>query len=84
MWKHCPGIDNPADLPSRGAKLSMLIDDPLWLNGPKWLCDINPTEDSGLPPENSALEECMLEMRNKERLQFKEHTICYLPLSLIL
>ena len=57
VWKHCPGIDNPADLPSRGAELSM-IDDPLWLNGPKWLCNINPTEDSELPPENALLEEC--------------------------
>ena len=49
----------------------MLIDDPLWLNGPKWLCGINPTEDCESPPENAVLEECMLEMRNKERLQFK-------------
>ena len=71
VWKHCPGIDNPADLPSRGAELSMLIDDPLWLNGPKWLCGINPTEDCELPPENAVLEECVLEMRNKERLQVK-------------
>ena len=66
VWKHCRGIDNPADLPFRGAELSMLIDDPLWLNGPKWLCDINPTEDCASPPENAVLEECMLEMRNKE------------------
>ena len=59
MWKHCSGIDNPADLPSRGAEFSMLIDDPLWLNGSKWLCDINPTEDCELPPETAVLEECM-------------------------
>ena len=35
VWKHCPGIDNPAHLPSRGAEPSMLNGDPLWLNGPK-------------------------------------------------
>lgn len=66
VWKHCPGIQNPADLPSRGAELSMLSDDPLWLNGPRWLCDVNPTEDCESPLENSVLEECMLEMKIKE------------------
>ena len=84
VWKHCPGIDNPADLPSRGAKLSKLMDDPPWLNGPKWLCNINPTEDCGLPPENSVLEECMLEMRTRSDCSSREHTIYYQPLALIL
>ena len=35
-WRHCPGSDNPADLPSRGAAVSALKRD-LWIRGPEWL-----------------------------------------------
>ena len=35
-WKHCPGVDNPADLPSRGAAVSVVTQD-LWIRGPEWL-----------------------------------------------
>jgi hypothetical protein len=31
--KHCPGIQNPADLASRG----VLVNSQLWWNGPEWL-----------------------------------------------
>lgn len=36
-WSHCPGIENPADLGSRGIPASKLQEDPLWWVGPKWL-----------------------------------------------
>jgi hypothetical protein len=32
-----PGIDNPADLPSRGIVPQQLVDSQLWWNGPTWL-----------------------------------------------
>ena len=37
LWKHCPGRENPADIPSRGLGALALADTPLWLNGPDWL-----------------------------------------------
>ena len=36
-WRHCPGIDNPADLASRGATAEALINSKLWWEGPPWL-----------------------------------------------
>ena len=36
-WQHCPGRENPADIPSRGLSASGLSESQLWLNGPKWL-----------------------------------------------
>ena len=36
-WNHCPGKDNPADIPSRGCKARDLDNNLLWWNGPAWL-----------------------------------------------
>lgn len=36
-WYYCPGIENPADLASRGANVSELRDNSTWFEGPKWL-----------------------------------------------
>lgn len=49
-WRHCPGKDNPADLPSRGVDLSVIVSDPLWLKGPSFLCD-TPIDDNLLMEE---------------------------------
>ncbi|XP_071042396.1 uncharacterized protein [Parasteatoda tepidariorum] len=36
-WFHCPGIDNPADLISRGASMRILKNSDIWWKGPHWL-----------------------------------------------
>ena len=72
-WRHCPGKDNPADLPSRGTDLSTLVSNPLWLNGPTWLGDMPSLEsDSSAEVEEVHLRECMLELKVKHRPQFQE------------
>ena len=35
-WLHCPGVENPADIASRGASLVKLLESS-WFSGPKWL-----------------------------------------------
>jgi len=38
-WKHCPGVQNPADLASREAPAPALVSSQLWWYGPEWLSE---------------------------------------------
>ena len=69
-WRHCPGKDNPADLPSRRVDLSVIISDPLWLKGPDFLCD-SPIDDN-LTLEEAVFNECVSELKAKDRPQLQE------------
>ena len=35
-WRHCPGQENPADLPTRGVSVKELKRT-MWFNGPPWM-----------------------------------------------
>ena len=61
-WYHCPGVDNPADLPSRGVKASDLAKSELWINGPEWLGTVIESEPSTEMPT-----ECCVELKVKDR-----------------
>lgn len=41
LWRHVSGIDNPADLVTRGQHLEALIHSSLWWDGPEFLRDPN-------------------------------------------
>ena len=59
-WEHCPGKDNPADLPSRGITPTELAGSKLWRYGPNWLIHKQPHE------EEDAIEmpdECLREIK---------------------
>lgn len=38
QWRHVRSVDNPADIASRGAMPSELINNKMWFHGPEWLC----------------------------------------------
>jgi len=56
-WKHCPRIENPADIPLRGIISTELASCKLWRYGPDWLVEKNQKFDYNM------LEECLKEMR---------------------
>ena len=64
LWRHCPGKENPADIPSRGASPQELDESTLWCQGTGWLA--LPVADSG-DSELTMPEECLLEMKAKDR-----------------
>ena len=63
FWMHCSGKTNPADIPSRGLSLLELSVNILWRDGPGWIREGNPTQDK----ECHQPEECLTELRNKDR-----------------
>ena len=70
--KHCPGKENPADIPSRGMSADHLADTPLWLNGPDWLLHGGLMEEPDLTV--SAPEECKCEMKKKDAVHLLADT----------
>ena len=61
QWHHCPGKDNPADLPSHGLTLAELIDSKLWFQGPQWLQELTLPEQ--IPPTEGLPQECLIELK---------------------
>lgn len=66
QWQHCAGIENPADIPSRGRDPCQLSSCSLWLRGLPWLCD------GGVPRNYDELmtmpKECGLEQKKSKHL----------------
>ena len=64
-WNHCPGVSNPADLPSCGLMLLELSLSQLWRQGPPWLLiqDVMPDQEAD---ESTMPAECVSEMKTSE------------------
>ena len=68
QWRHVRGIDNPADLGTRGTSLSELGGSKMWWNGPSFILgDFDPNGSTGSPEPLSA-------SATKETKETKEET----------
>jgi hypothetical protein len=59
-WSHCPGLSNPADLPSHGLTLLELSLSQMWHQGPPWLLAQDMDQE---PDEFTMPMECASEMK---------------------
>ncbi len=62
-WLHCPGCENPTDIPSRGIKPTELVSNELWSSGPVWLTDAQ-THSRQDKQEIAPPKECLVEARS--------------------
>jgi len=56
-WFHCPGVYNPADLPSRGVTADELINSQIWWNGPDFMLDYSLWPKQAPPKVSGDIEE---------------------------
>ena len=61
QWNFCPGLQNPADLPSRGLSARELIDSKLWWKGPDFIC-----QDQAVWPKEESCSYTDNEMKTKQ------------------
>ena len=63
LWNHCPGIENPADMGSRGVFASKLRNSKLWWRGPSWLSETVSSWPKSEVCHQYLTEECITEQK---------------------
>ncbi|XP_011858578.1 PREDICTED: uncharacterized protein LOC105556116 [Vollenhovia emeryi] len=76
-WNHVKGLENPADLISRGATPAQLRDSHLWWNGPEWLAVPSHSPD----PEKSEWEFIEDDISSAKEEMRRERQVCHLSVQ---
>ena len=58
QWRHVPGMDNPADLPTRGLSATNLSENRFWMEGPSFLKEDETTWPSKPSKEVDKSDDC--------------------------
>ena len=75
-WEHCPGVENPADLGSRGCLASELVESKAWWEGPPWLKKSPECHPKTEEPGTGLPDECEKEIRLKQKEEYGVHGTC--------
>jgi hypothetical protein len=66
VWRHVPGVQNPADCSSRGITSDELRNHLLWWNGPDWLQSVSAFDKDINVPSLSADKKELLQSEKSE------------------
>jgi len=64
-WHHCPGKENPTDIPSRGTTSVELERNVLWRHGSSWLFNLTEVPEEETIISETCLEELKLSQSNE-------------------
>ena len=64
LWEHCPGTDNPADIPTRNIGIVNVLNESQWIQCPEWLSMDEPHWPERTLPRDLS-EDCIKEMKPK-------------------
>eukprot|EP00795_Rhopilema_esculentum_P009789 gene9789-biopygen2755 len=74
LWSHCPGKENPADVPTRNYDVTKLQMNDLWWSGPEWLKE-DPGNWPNVDRQDEMPQECQEEIRKNNVSQEKSSTV---------
>ena len=71
QWRHCPTLQNPADIPTRGSSVKNLISNNMWWEGPDFL-----KEDPSSWPKKLVKDPDIEDKQEVEKVEVNLVTVC--------
>ena len=81
MWNHCPCVENPADVGSRGEAASKLKNNKLRWRGPSSLSEPLTNWPSSEQFQESITKECLSELKRGQAMEASDKTVLLVSTS---